>query len=237
MAFTQTREKKVKQNLEKIKPVAYITPEERVAYRDEIVGVIKQIEKKVTALNEKKDNKKRQANIEFFKEHQTKLTMFADWLSSSSRKFPTETMKKLKGYIQDLTISHDDTIFQEELKEVYDKIIASANEPAEVSHSQFLSSFENRPKINDYLLTKQTKETLPGNSILPQYKMIDLSVIPKMKEETHFFMFYFHKGEPEQYLVAKQLMKNSWRFHKKYNIWLRRKPRCKFVTHIILFFR
>lgn len=36
-------------------------------------------------------------------------------------------MKKLKGYIQDLTISHDDTIFQEELKEVYDKIMASAN--------------------------------------------------------------------------------------------------------------
>jgi hypothetical protein len=38
--------------------------------------------------------------------------MFADWLPSASRKFPAETMKKLKGYIQDLTISHDDTIFQ-----------------------------------------------------------------------------------------------------------------------------
>jgi hypothetical protein len=39
--------------------------------------------------------------------------MLVDWLSSSSRKFPAESMKKLKGYIQDLTISHDDTIFQE----------------------------------------------------------------------------------------------------------------------------
>jgi len=35
-------------------------------------------------------------------------------------------------------------------------------------------------------------------------------------------MFYYHKGEPEQYLVAKELMKNSWRFYKKFNIWLRR---------------
>ena len=35
-------------------------------------------------------------------------------------------------------------------------------------------------------------------------------------------MFYFHKGEPEQYLAAKQLMKHSWRFYKKFNIWLRR---------------
>lgn len=38
--------------------------------------------------------------------------MFADWLSSPSRKFPVDIMKKLKSYIQDLTLSHDDTIFQ-----------------------------------------------------------------------------------------------------------------------------
>lgn len=74
--------------MEKIKPVVYITEEERGIYREEIVGVIKQIEKKTNALNDKKDNKKRQANIEFFKEHQAKLTMFADWLSSSTKKFP-----------------------------------------------------------------------------------------------------------------------------------------------------
>ena len=35
-------------------------------------------------------------------------------------------------------------------------------------------------------------------------------------------MFYFHKGETEQYLAAKELMKNSWRFYKKFSIWLRR---------------
>lgn len=33
--------------------------------------------------------------------------------------------------------------------------------------------------------------------------MIDLSVIPKMSKELQFFMFYFHKGETEQYLAAK----------------------------------
>lgn len=52
--------------------------------------------------------------------------------------------------------------------------------------------------------------------------MIDLSVIPKMPKELQFFMFYFHKGETEQYLAAKELMKNSWRFYKKFSIWLRR---------------
>jgi len=39
--------------------------------------VLKNIDKKMAALYEKKDNKKRQASIEFFKFHQNKLAMFA----------------------------------------------------------------------------------------------------------------------------------------------------------------
>ena len=99
------------------------------------------------------------------------------------------------SYVGDVTMSQDDAVFQDDLRKIYEKIIAIANEPAELNHSAFLSSYANRPKINDYLLTKQTKEILSSNSILPQYKMIDLSVIPKMPKEIHFFMFYFHKGE------------------------------------------
>lgn len=67
----------------------------------------------------------------------------------------------------------------------------------------FISSYNNRPKINDYLLPKQTKENTTRNSICPTYKMIDLSVMPKMSKELLFLMFYFHKGEIEQYLAAK----------------------------------
>ena len=57
-----------------------------------------------------------------------------------------------------------------------------ADEPAELSQDLFLSSFENIPKVNDYLLSKQTKEILPRNPIVPQYKMIDLSVNTKMQK-------------------------------------------------------
>lgn len=35
-------------------------------------------------------------------------------------------------------------------------------------------------------------------------------------------MFYFHKGEIEQYLAAKELMANSWRYYDKFSIWLKR---------------
>ena len=91
-------------------------------------------------------------------------------------------MKKLFSYIKDLIISHEAHVFQEELNAIYEKIIVMADEPAEISQDLFLSSFENLPKVNDYLPSKQTKEILPRNSIVPQYKMIDLSVIPKMQK-------------------------------------------------------
>lgn len=81
----------------------------------------------MTTLNEKKDskkdNKKRQTNIEFFKFHISKLTMLSDWLLSPSRKFSQEHMKSLVKYLNDIHISQDDSVFQDDLKEVYEKII------------------------------------------------------------------------------------------------------------------
>jgi hypothetical protein len=152
----------------------------------------------VNALNEKKDNKKdnkkRQTNIEFFKYHQGKLSMFCEWLQSPSRKFSQENMKSLVKYLNDLHISQDDSVFQDELKEVYEKIIFFAEEPLEITYDMFNASFANLPKINDYLPPKQTKENSYRSSICPTYKMIDLSVIPKMPKEILFFMFYVHKG-------------------------------------------
>lgn len=91
-------------------------------------------------------------------------------------------MKKLFNYIKDLMVSHEDRVFQEQLETLYEKIIMMADQLNEISHDLFISSFKNMPKVNDYLQSKQTKETLPRNSIIPQYKMIDLSVIPKMQK-------------------------------------------------------
>jgi hypothetical protein len=49
--------------------------------------------------------------------------MFCEWLQSPSRKFSQENMKSLVKYLNDLHISQDDSVFQDELKEVYEKII------------------------------------------------------------------------------------------------------------------
>jgi hypothetical protein len=66
-------------------------------------------------------------------------------------------MKSLIKYLNDLHLSHDDSVFQDELKELYEKIIFFAEEPLEITHELFLSSFNNKPRVNDYLLSKQTK--------------------------------------------------------------------------------
>ena len=46
----------------------------------------------MASLNDKSNNKKRAAYLEYFKEHQAKLSLFIDWLQSPSRKFPADTM-------------------------------------------------------------------------------------------------------------------------------------------------
>jgi predicted hydrocarbon binding protein len=96
------------------------------------LACLKTIEKKLSALTEKKDNKnnkKRQTNIEFFKFHIGRLSMLADWLVSPSRKFNQDHMKSLVKYLSDIHISQDDSVFQDDLKEVYEKIIYFAEEP------------------------------------------------------------------------------------------------------------
>jgi CCR4-NOT transcriptional regulation complex NOT5 subunit len=131
-------------------------------------------------------------------------------------------MKSLVKYLNDLHISQDDSVFQDDLKEIYEKIIFFAEEPLEITYDMFNASFANLPKINDYLPPKQTKENSYRSSICPTYKMIDLSVIPKMPKELLFFMFYMHKNETEQYLAAKEIMRRGWRYYTRFHMWIKR---------------
>ena len=40
--------------------------------------------------------------------------------------------------------------------------------------------------------------------------------------DTLFFIFYFQTGTLQQYLAARALKKQGWRFHKKYLTWFQR---------------
>nr|QOW64974.1 hypothetical protein [Lymnaea stagnalis] len=48
--------------------------------------------------------------------------------------------------------------------------------------------------------------------------------------ETLFFIFYYMEGTKAQYLAAKALKKQSWRFHTKYMMWFQRHEEPKQIT-------
>jgi len=47
-------------------------------------------------------------------------------------------------------------------------------------------------------------------------------VFEKFDVDTLFFIFYYQQGTYQQYLAARELKRQSWRFHKKYMTWFQR---------------
>ncbi|KAJ3125194.1 hypothetical protein HK098_000505 [Nowakowskiella sp. JEL0407] len=52
----------------------------------------------------------------------------------------------------------------------------------------------------------------------------------KLDIDTLFFIFYYQQGTYQQYLAARELKKQSWRFHKKYLTWFQRHEEPKAIT-------
>ncbi|XWS58282.1 hypothetical protein CRYUN_Cryun08bG0020400 [Craigia yunnanensis] len=48
--------------------------------------------------------------------------------------------------------------------------------------------------------------------------------------DTLFFSFYYQQNTYQQYLAAKELKKQSWRYHRKYNTWFQRHEEPKIAT-------
>jgi len=70
----------------------------------------------------------------------------------------------------------------------------------------------------------------------PTYTSIPLSlfdnpiIFEKFDIDTLFFIFYYQQGTYQQYLAAKELKKQSWRYHKKYLTWFQRHEEPKEIT-------
>ncbi|KAJ8958975.1 hypothetical protein NQ314_006339, partial [Rhamnusium bicolor] len=52
----------------------------------------------------------------------------------------------------------------------------------------------------------------------------------RLATETLFFVFYYMEGTKAQYLAAKALKKQSWRFHTKYMMWFQRHEEPKIIN-------
>lgn len=57
-----------------------------------------------------------------------------------------------------------------------------------------------------------------------------LEFYQRLATETLFFVFYYMEGTKAQYLAAKALKKQSWRFHTKYMMWFQRHEEPKIIN-------
>ncbi|KAI8617143.1 Not1 N-terminal domain, CCR4-Not complex component-domain-containing protein [Chytriomyces sp. MP71] len=69
------------------------------------------------------------------------------------------------------------------------------------------------------------QDSYPTPSYYPQHPLAvfdNPAVFEKFEIDTLFFIFYHLQGTYQQFLAARELKKQSWRFHKKFNTWFQR---------------
>ncbi|KAF8471184.1 Not1 N-terminal domain, CCR4-Not complex component-domain-containing protein [Kalaharituber pfeilii] len=64
--------------------------------------------------------------------------------------------------------------------------------------------------------------------ILPIFD--DPKLYQRIDTDTLFYIFYYRQGTYQQYLAAKELKRQSWRFHKMYQTWFQRHEEPKIIT-------
>ena len=64
----------------------------------------------------------------------------------------------------------------------------------------------------------------------PLHLLDDQQLYGRIDTDTLFYIFYYRQGTYEQYLAAKSLKSQSWRFHKQYQTWFQRHEEPKTIT-------
>uniref|UniRef100_A0A674N4Q4 CCR4-NOT transcription complex subunit 3 n=1 Tax=Takifugu rubripes TaxID=31033 RepID=A0A674N4Q4_TAKRU len=84
-------------------------------------------------------------------------------------------------------------------------------------------------RIRQYLM-RNPCPTLPFHHQVPPPHSDTVEFYQRLSTETLFFIFYYLEGTKAQYLAAKALKKQSWRFHTKYMMWFQRHEEPKTIT-------
>jgi len=113
------------------------------------------------------------------------------------------------------------------------------NDSSKISHISALADLDastrTAPRKADSERPKQYVPRNPYNTPAafpssPAAAFDDPRVFEKLGTDTLFFIFYFCQGTYQQYLAAKQLKKQSWRYHNKYMTWFQRHEEPKVST-------
>ncbi|TVY92042.1 CCR4-NOT transcription complex subunit [Lachnellula willkommii] len=134
-----------------------------------------------------------------------------------------ESIYHLPSGLQDLMQSLEST----------EKRVTSPNSPA--TQRMFASSLANIPDMSDVGAPKNYKQD--NRITTPSYYPQELDPVfddprlySRIDPDTLFYVFYYKQGTYQQYLAAKALKDQSWRFHKQYQTWFQRHEEPKTIT-------
>ncbi|CAE6425291.1 unnamed protein product [Rhizoctonia solani] len=111
---------------------------------------------------------------------------------------------------------------------------AARRDPEQLSKA-LAAGFEGMPQPQDTSKPKYyvPRNPYPSQSYYPQQPLTVLSspaLYSQLDVETLFFVFYYLPGTYMQYLAAKELKRQSWRFHVKYLTWFQRHSEPQAIT-------
>jgi len=102
-------------------------------------------------------------------------------------------------------------------------------------HKMLEGGYSNIPQPQD---TEKPKYYIPRNPYptaayypqSPHPLLSTAAIYSQLDVETLFYVFYFLPGTYQQYLAAKELKRQSWRFHVKYLTWFQRHSEPQAIT-------
>lgn len=127
--------------------------------------------------------------------------------------------------------------FLNDLLESYETTRKRPPQPTSPAVQRMLAaSRTNAPDVTDADLPRQYRpeaRVFPSASNFPQTPLPifdDPRLYGRVDPDTLFYVFYYKQGTHQQYLAAKALKDQSWRFHKQYQTWFQRHEEPKSIT-------
>lgn len=118
--------------------------------------------------------------------------------------------------------------------------ILSGGGNAQTNGSLLQESFATIPSSNEHdRTTSRSNSYAPQNPYpstpasfpsVPNAIFENPAIFEKLGTDALFYIFYYKQGTYQQYLAARELKKQSWRFHKKYMTWFQRHEEPKVTT-------
>jgi len=147
----------------------------------------------------------------------------------------TNGVKNAVAEDEDESIFHLPSVLQDLVQsfEATQKRVTSVHSPS--SQRMITSSLTSCPDMLDVGAPKNYK---PENRVnTPAYYPQELDPVfddprlyARIDPDTLFYVFYYKQGTYQQYLAAKALKDQSWRFHKQYQTWFQRHEEPKTIT-------